>query len=112
MVAVVRRHLPGLAAGFVVRQLEASRMRGGKQFISMELPGKGAGLADGIRADFDAFAAQRFLIGSESQLVDQIGRYGEATGTEHILLRVQWPGLGQKMVVRTLERLGRVVEQL
>ena len=41
-----------------------------------------------------------------------LGRYGEATGTDHILLRVQWPGLGQKMVVRTLERLGRVVEQL
>ena len=68
--------------------------------------------ADGIRADFDKFAARRFLIGSESQLVEQIGRYGEKTGTDHILLRVQWPGLGQKMVVRSLERLGRVVEQL
>ena len=68
--------------------------------------------ADGIRADFDKFAAGRFLIGSESQLVEQIGRYGEKTGTNHILLRVQWPGLGQKMAVRSLERLGRVVEQL
>ena len=68
--------------------------------------------ADGIRADFDKFAARRFLIGSESQLVEQIGRYGEKTGTNHILLRVQWPGLGQKMAVRSLERLGRVVEQL
>ncbi len=28
-------------------------LRNGKQFISMELPGKGAGLADGIRADKD-----------------------------------------------------------
>ena len=35
-----------------------------------------------------------------------------STGTDHMLLRVQWPGLGQKMVLRTLERLGRVVEQL
>ena len=68
--------------------------------------------AEGIRANFDKFAAKRFLIGSESQLVEQIGRYGEKTGTDHMLLRVQWPGLGQKMVVRTLERLGRVVEQL
>jgi len=68
--------------------------------------------AEGIRADFDKFAASRFLIGSESQLVDQIGRYGERTGADHILLRVQWPGLGQRMVVRTLERLGRVVEKL
>jgi hypothetical protein len=68
--------------------------------------------ADGIRSDFDSFAAKRFLIGGEKQLVDQIGRYGEKTGTDHMLLRVQWPGLGQRKVLRTLERLGRVVEEL
>jgi alkanesulfonate monooxygenase SsuD/methylene tetrahydromethanopterin reductase-like flavin-dependent oxidoreductase (luciferase family) len=65
-----------------------------------------------IRADFDKFAQSRFIIGSEDQVVDQIVRYGERTGTDHILLRVQWPGLGQKTVIRTLERLGRVVEKL
>ena len=48
----------------------------------------------------------------ESEVVEQIGRYGERTGTDHMLLRVQWPGLDQKTVVRTLERLGRVVEKL
>ena len=68
--------------------------------------------ADRIRADFDKFAANRFVIGSESEVVDQIGRYGERTGTDHMLLRVQWPGLGQKTVLQTLERLGRVVEKL
>jgi alkanesulfonate monooxygenase SsuD/methylene tetrahydromethanopterin reductase-like flavin-dependent oxidoreductase (luciferase family) len=68
--------------------------------------------ADRIRADFDKFAANRFIIGSANEVVEQIGRYGEHTGTDHILLRVQWPGLDQKTVVRTLERLGRVVEQL
>jgi alkanesulfonate monooxygenase SsuD/methylene tetrahydromethanopterin reductase-like flavin-dependent oxidoreductase (luciferase family) len=67
---------------------------------------------DRIRADFDKFAESRFIIGSESQVVDQIGRYGERTGTDHILLRVQWPGLDQKTVIRTLERLRRVVEKL
>ena len=66
----------------------------------------------GIRADFDKFAQNRFIIGSEGQVVDEIGRYGERTGTDHILLRVQWPGLDQKTAVRTLERLGRVVEKL
>jgi alkanesulfonate monooxygenase SsuD/methylene tetrahydromethanopterin reductase-like flavin-dependent oxidoreductase (luciferase family) len=68
--------------------------------------------ADRIRADFDKFAANRFIIGSANEVIEQIGRYGEHTGTDHILLRVQWPGLDQKTVVRTLERLGRVVEQL
>jgi gluconolactonase len=32
---------------------DAKTLRNGRQFISMELPGKGAGLADGIRADVD-----------------------------------------------------------
>ena len=68
--------------------------------------------ADGIRADFDKFAASRFIIGSENEVVDRIGRYGEVSGTDHILLRVQWPGLGQKTVLGTLERLGRVVAKL
>jgi alkanesulfonate monooxygenase SsuD/methylene tetrahydromethanopterin reductase-like flavin-dependent oxidoreductase (luciferase family) len=68
--------------------------------------------AERIRANFDSFAADRFIIGSEGQVVDQIGRYGESTGTDHILLRVQWPGLDQKTALRTLERLGRVVEKV
>lgn len=68
--------------------------------------------ADGIRADFDKFAANRFLIGSTNEVADRIRQYGEHTGTDHILLRVQWPGLGQATVLRTLERLGKVVEQV
>jgi alkanesulfonate monooxygenase SsuD/methylene tetrahydromethanopterin reductase-like flavin-dependent oxidoreductase (luciferase family) len=68
--------------------------------------------ADRIRGDFDRFAANRFVIGSQNEVAEQIARYGEKTGTDHILLRVQWPGLGQKTVLQTLERLGRVVEQL
>lgn len=67
---------------------------------------------DGIRGDFDKFARARFLIGSENEVADLIGAYGERTGTDHLLLRVQWPGLGQKMALRTIERLGRVVEQV
>lgn len=68
--------------------------------------------ADRIRGDFDQFAASRFLVGTQNEVADQIARYGETTGTDHILLRVQWPGLAQKTVLQTLERLGRVVEQL
>src|SRR5260370_914150 len=63
--------------------------------------------AERIRANFDTFAADRFIIGSESQVVDLIGRYGERTGTDHMLLRVQWPGLDPKTVGRQRERAGR-----
>ena len=68
--------------------------------------------AGSIRSDFDAFAEVRFIIGSENEVVERIARYGERTGSDHMLLRVQWPGLGQKTVLRTLERLARVVEKL
>ena len=68
--------------------------------------------ASDIRRDFDAFSDVRFIIGSENEVVDRIGRYGERTGTDHMLLRVQWPGLDQKTTLGTLERLGRVVEKL
>ena len=67
--------------------------------------------ADRIRNDFDKFAADRFIIGSENEVVDTIRGYAE-TGTDHLLLRVQWPGLDQAAVLRTIERLGRVVERL
>jgi len=33
--------------------VDGVRLRGGKQFCSMELPGRGTGIADGIRADRD-----------------------------------------------------------
>jgi gluconolactonase len=33
--------------------VDAKALRSGKQFISMDLPGKGAGMADGLRADVD-----------------------------------------------------------
>src|SRR4029077_9145023 len=32
---------------------DGKTLRNGKQFTSMDLPGKGAGMADGIRADVD-----------------------------------------------------------
>ena len=65
-----------------------------------------------IRADFDKFAASRFIIGRRASWSTRSAAMARSTGTDHILLRVQWPGLGQKMAVRSLERLGRVVEQL
>lgn len=68
--------------------------------------------ADRIRQDFDKFAADRFIIGSEDAVVEQVARYGETTGTDHILMRVQWPGLDQKTTLRTIERLGRVIQRL
>ena len=67
---------------------------------------------DRIRQDFDKFAADRFLVGGETEVAELIQRYGESTGTDHILVRVQWPGLDQKTTLRTIDRLGRVIASL
>jgi alkanesulfonate monooxygenase SsuD/methylene tetrahydromethanopterin reductase-like flavin-dependent oxidoreductase (luciferase family) len=68
--------------------------------------------ADSLAKDFDRFAGERFVIGDESQVAETIARYREATGTDHILMRVQWPGLGQKQALQSIERLGKVIARL
>lgn len=47
-------HYPAAPKNIKVWDVADSKtLRNGKQFVSMELPGKGAGMADGIRADKD-----------------------------------------------------------
>lgn len=46
-------HYPDAPKNIKVWDLADNRLRNGKQFCSMDLPGKGAGMADGIRADID-----------------------------------------------------------
>jgi len=47
-------HYPEAAKNIRVYDVVDSRsLKNGKQYISMDLPGKGAGLADGLRADVD-----------------------------------------------------------
>ncbi len=37
----------------MVNDIADNKQRNGKQYVSMDLPGKGAGMADGIRCDTD-----------------------------------------------------------
>ncbi|MEP6537548.1 MAG: SMP-30/gluconolactonase/LRE family protein [Bryobacteraceae bacterium] len=46
-------HNPELPKIIKVFDVAGTSLRNGKQFINMEMPGKGAGLPDGIRADTD-----------------------------------------------------------
>jgi alkanesulfonate monooxygenase SsuD/methylene tetrahydromethanopterin reductase-like flavin-dependent oxidoreductase (luciferase family) len=66
---------------------------------------------DSLAKDFDRFAADRFLIGDEAEVLDGIERY-RALGVDHILLRPQWPGWGQKGTIACLERVGQVIGRL
>jgi len=69
---------------------------------------QGPSLAD----RFDEFCADRFIIGDEAEVADEIARYREEFGVDHFLARVQWPGFGQEGVLDAIERLGRVSAKL
>ncbi len=64
---------------------------------------------DGI---FDDFARDRFLIGDAAKVKDDILRFAELARTDHLLLRVQWPGLAQAETLANIERIGRIIATL
>lgn len=65
-----------------------------------------------FRERFDSFMAERFLIGDESEVADQMARYRDDLGIDQILVRLQWPGLEQRHVLDATERVGRVAARL
>jgi alkanesulfonate monooxygenase SsuD/methylene tetrahydromethanopterin reductase-like flavin-dependent oxidoreductase (luciferase family) len=65
-----------------------------------------------LDATFDGFAKGRFLIGDIGQVKDEILEYGATTGTDHLLLRVQWPGLAHTEALGSIERIGRIIGTL
>lgn len=65
-------------------------------------------LADG----FDDFMANRFIVADEAEAADEFARYGEVFGVEHMILRIQWPGLPQSDVIDCIERLGRIIARM
>lgn len=62
--------------------------------------------------EFDNFAANRFIIGDHSKVSDALTACQELTGTNHIVARVQWPGLEHSDVIANIERLGHIAAHL
>jgi alkanesulfonate monooxygenase SsuD/methylene tetrahydromethanopterin reductase-like flavin-dependent oxidoreductase (luciferase family) len=59
--------------------------------------------------DFDALARDRFLLGDPARVRDEIARYRDTLGVTTIIVRVQWPGMEQARVLRTIRLLGEQV---
>jgi alkanesulfonate monooxygenase SsuD/methylene tetrahydromethanopterin reductase-like flavin-dependent oxidoreductase (luciferase family) len=53
--------------------------------------------------DFDAFQASRFIIGDKQTAKDQIRWIKENLASDHLVLRMQWPGLPQRDVLRSIK---------
>lgn len=66
----------------------------------------------GLAEQFDEFMAARFLVGDEAEVADALARHRDQLGIDHMILRLQWPGLPQAPVIEAIERLGRIAARL
>ncbi|MSO75422.1 MAG: LLM class flavin-dependent oxidoreductase [Alphaproteobacteria bacterium] len=71
--------------------------------------------SDGVGTDmstfaqaFDAFAKDRFIVGDQAFVKDEIQRYRDELGFDHMVLRCQWPGSDSKLAIRTIEWLAKI----
>jgi len=58
---------------------------------------------------FDELARDRFIIGDPARIVDEIARCRERLGVTTMIFRVQWPGMEQEKVLRSIRLLGQKV---
>lgn len=54
------------------------------------------------------FARDRFIIGDKVAVRDEVQRYQALLGTDHFIMRTQWPGLDQERTLASIRRLGEV----
>ncbi|MFT5175091.1 MAG: alkanesulfonate monooxygenase SsuD [Gammaproteobacteria bacterium] len=57
-------------------------------------------------------AKDRFVLGDEHQVYDELQRYRAELGINHFCMRMHWFGLDQGHTLRSIERLGRVFSKL
>jgi alkanesulfonate monooxygenase SsuD/methylene tetrahydromethanopterin reductase-like flavin-dependent oxidoreductase (luciferase family) len=58
---------------------------------------------------YQELARDRFLLGSSSEIVEEIRRYQDELGINYLIFRMQWPGMGQSQVLRQMELMGQEV---
>ncbi len=65
--------------------------------------------AGNFETGFDDFSASRFLIGDGVEVRDQLQQCAEITGSDHFIMRMQWPGLAQAEALANIERIGKLI---
>jgi alkanesulfonate monooxygenase SsuD/methylene tetrahydromethanopterin reductase-like flavin-dependent oxidoreductase (luciferase family) len=60
-------------------------------------------------ARFEELARDRFLLGDPVRVREEVARYRERLGVSTLIVRVQWPGMPQAVVLRTIRLLGEQV---
>ena len=57
---------------------------------------------------FRQFAQNRFVVGDEAYVRDELQRYRDELGATEFRFRMGWPGLAQEEVLAGIKRLGRI----
>jgi alkanesulfonate monooxygenase SsuD/methylene tetrahydromethanopterin reductase-like flavin-dependent oxidoreductase (luciferase family) len=71
--------------------------------------GHGFGGFDGSDEEaFKKFAQDRFVVGDESHVRDELQRYRDTMGATEFRFRLGWPGLPQAEILDGIRRLGRI----
>lgn len=58
---------------------------------------------------FDEFSANRFIVGDVHAVRDELRRYIEVLGVEHLILRAEWPGLPHRETLENIDRIADAV---
>jgi alkanesulfonate monooxygenase SsuD/methylene tetrahydromethanopterin reductase-like flavin-dependent oxidoreductase (luciferase family) len=64
---------------------------------------------DALAADFDELIRDRFLLGSPDEVAEQMLAFQRATGVNHLIMSVQWPGMPQSQALDELHMLAEEV---
>jgi alkanesulfonate monooxygenase SsuD/methylene tetrahydromethanopterin reductase-like flavin-dependent oxidoreductase (luciferase family) len=64
---------------------------------------------DQLAADFDELIRDRFLLGSPDEVAEQMLALQRATGVNHLIMSVQWPGMPQSLALEELHMLAEDV---
>ena len=64
---------------------------------------------ESFAGSFEELARERFIIGDPARVAEEIARYRERLGVTTMIFRLQWPGMEQAKVLRSLRLLGEQV---
>jgi len=62
-----------------------------------------------LGTDFDELIRDRFLLGSPDEVAAQMLALHRATGINHLIMSVQWPGMPQSLALEQIHRLAEEV---
>lgn len=74
--------------------------------------GHGFGGFEGGTDGFRQFAQDRFVVGDEAYVRDELQRYRDELGATEFRFRMNWPGLPEKEVLASIARVGKIVATL